>query len=78
MPSQFLLQIYHGMRTIPLGLSSVLTLMMTCSTSFGQVPQLVNFQASINDVGGLSAETTITFQIYDAPTAGNAQRIEER
>lgn len=43
---------------------------VTLSTAFGQAPQLINFQASLADAGGFSPETSVTFQIYDAPTDG--------
>ena len=47
---------------------SVLFITLSSGLAFGQVPQLINFQAQIDEIS--SGTVSVTFSIYDSPSGG--------
>ena len=52
----------------------VLLIFIGSSSAFSQAPQLINFQAQLNDT--TLSTVSVTFAIYDAPTGGSLQWSE--
>lgn len=64
-------------RTVSILFVLAFTLLLT-SNAKAQVPNVINFEASLTDASSISGETTMKFEIYDAVTGGNLLWSEEQ